>query len=153
MLTGADVPVVATPETAPEIAVFSAIAHGDGPAGFEVALAALAAVARIDEDRSAYYTSLILAALGSAARARLEEEMRLGNFPEPTELERRIFRRGQIEGRVEGRAEAVLTVLASRGLVIDPERRARIASCSDEDQLSRWLARVATVATTGELFD
>ena len=89
----------------PELAVLSAIAHGKGPHGFDVALATMHAAARLDEDRYDTYTSYVLSALNEAARATLEAEMKLGRYLEPTDLEKRILARGRAEGLAEGLAE------------------------------------------------
>ncbi len=145
------VPRIDTREEAvadPELAVLSSMAHSDEEGGFDTVLAAIHAALRIDGDRSRYYTHFILTALSDAMRARLEEEMRLGRFGEPTELEKRI----EARGRAEGLADALIDVLESRGLAVSPEPRARILACTDETTLRAWLGRAASVDAVDALF-
>ncbi|MEV6760875.1 hypothetical protein AB0N16_09515 [Streptomyces sp. NPDC051105] len=54
--------------------------------------------------------------------------------------------------RAEGLAEALLVVLAGRGIDISDEARDRITTCDDHDTLTTWLTRAATATTTAELF-
>ena len=60
--------------------------------------------------------------------------------------------RGRTEGRTEGRAASVIAVLQARGLAVAPVHRARIESCSDIEQLDRWIARAATAASVDDVF-
>ncbi|MEW5852278.1 MAG: Uma2 family endonuclease [Myxococcota bacterium] len=48
------------------------------------------------------------------------------------------------EGRTEGRAEAVLTLLAARGIGVPDAERSAILACRDPATLERWLVRAAT---------
>ena len=54
-------------------------------------------------------------------------------------------------GLARGRAEAVVELLALRGIAIDAADRARILGESDPVQLARWLARATTCTTAAEL--
>jgi Putative restriction endonuclease len=54
--------------------------------------------------------------------------------------------------RAEGRAEALIAILAARGLSLDHAVRARILGERDLARLDRWIARALAGATTGELF-
>lgn len=58
---------------------------------------------------------------------------------------------GLAEGAARGKAQAVLAVLAARGLSVSSEARARIEACKDEATLDRWIARAATAATADEV--
>jgi hypothetical protein len=66
---------------------------------------------------------------------------------------RKFVLQGRVEGKAEGEAEAVLTVLDTRGFDVPSDVRARITSCSDLDQLSRWLRLAVTVRKVQDLFD
>ena len=55
------------------------------------------------------------------------------------------------EGKTAGKAEAILTVLAARGLTVDASIRACILACSDAALLERWLARAVTAAAATEV--
>jgi Uma2 family endonuclease len=59
---------------------------------------------------------------------------------------------GLAEGWSRGRAEAVLAVLAARGIGLAPADRARVLAERDPDRLDRWIARAAICATSDELF-
>lgn len=59
---------------------------------------------------------------------------------------------GRTEGRTEGLVDAVLTVLAARGVTVSDEERARLVAVKDAAVLQRWLGRAVTVATAAELF-
>jgi hypothetical protein len=54
----------------------------------------------------------------------------------------------QARGRVQGRAQSVLGVLAARGLDVPEGVRAHILACADEAVLDRWLALAATASST-----
>jgi Uma2 family endonuclease len=58
---------------------------------------------------------------------------------------------GRLVGRIERTAEAILVVLASRGLPAGPEERERILGERDPDRLERWLSRVALCASVADL--
>ncbi len=49
-------------------------------------------------------------------------------------------------------AEAVITVLQARGLVVDGASRTRIRGCSEFASLDRWLVRAATAPTVAAVF-
>ena len=55
-------------------------------------------------------------------------------------------------GKAEGKAEAVLTVLAARKVAVGDTERVRILGERDPAQLDRWLAAAATCAEVAELF-
>jgi len=54
-------------------------------------------------------------------------------------------------GKAEGKAEALLAVLAARGLAVSVDQRDRIVGCSDARMLDAWLAQVASVGSVEEL--
>jgi hypothetical protein len=60
---------------------------------------------------------------------------------------------GETAGRAQGEAMAILTVLAARGIAVDAATRGYVLGCSDLDQLTRWLKRVAEVSSAAELLD
>jgi len=63
------------------------------------------------------------------------------------DLKAETFAEGRREGRdqgvVEGKAAAILAVLAARGLAVGEAVRARIAGCRDGAVLDRWIGRAA----------
>ena len=74
--------------------------------------------------------------------------------------EQRGFERGKEAGVTEGfergkeagLVEALLTILATRGIPVGAEIRARIESCSDSDTLRRWLGLAGTIEDVDALF-
>lgn len=56
------------------------------------------------------------------------------------------------QGRAEGEAKALLTVLATRGFEVPDEVRERITGCADPDQLDKWVSRAVTAKTLDEVF-
>ncbi len=53
---------------------------------------------------------------------------------------------------LRNQAEAVITVLQARGLVVDEASRARILSCTRFAPLDRWLVRAVTAPTVAAVF-
>ncbi len=141
----------------PELAVLSALAHAHGPRARDVARAALAAAASLDEERAALYADLVLASLGDAARAALEELMLNGKYEPMSDFAKHHFARGRADGEARGRAEGeargVLAFLDARGLAVSDANRARILGCTDLATLDRWVRRAVTVCAVDELFD
>ena len=140
-------------QAAPELAVLSALAHGKGERGLEVAVAAVAAAAGLDEGRALFYTDLVLSALPEAARCALEELMSSGTYQYQSEFARKYYGQGLIEGEAKGEAKGILVVLENRGVAISEAQQQTIRSCQDLGQLDRWLRRALTISEIGELFD
>ena len=61
--------------------------------------------------------------------------------------------KGLDEGRAEGRAMAVLDLLAARGVSVSPEARQRILSCTDKSTLVLWLERAARATHISEVLE
>ena len=57
------------------------------------------------------------------------------------------------EGREEGRASAVLGVLAARGWAVPEDLRARVLACRDAALLDTWLRRGVTCGSIDAVFD
>jgi Uma2 family endonuclease len=58
---------------------------------------------------------------------------------------------GEARGRAEGRQEALLGLLAARGIHVAEEAEARIRATTDTATLDRWVARALTAASVDEL--
>lgn len=154
------VPWVRTAEEArrlPELAVLSALAHGNEPAGMEVLLPTLGAMVGLDEERKKFYIDAILVALNEATRRALEQEMQMqpGKYEYKSEFARTYIAQGRAEGeargRAEGEAKALLMMLAARGIEVDAKTREDILSCIDLEQLERWIVRSATASSLGDV--
>ena len=55
------------------------------------------------------------------------------------------------EGRIEGRAEAVLRILIARGIAVDENARKLILTCRDMATLDQWLNRALTATRSSDL--
>lgn len=137
----------------PELALISALTHGASRDGKAVVLGALAAAGTLDDERSKLYADLILAAAGPAVAAEVEAMVLGENYEYQSDFAKKYFAQGREEGRREGLAQALLTVLAGRGFDVSSEHRARVTSCSDAEQIERWTTRALTAATIDSVFD
>jgi len=149
------VPIVtdeAVARAAPERAVLSAMAHGREAIGWDVARAVLAALPDLEENRARLYFDLVGGSLNEAARMAFEALM-ASNYEYQTDFARKFYGQGKAEGRAEGKAEtareAIYEVLETRGILLSPEHRQRIADCEDLEQLKVW-HRLAVTATSAE---
>ncbi|HEY1694661.1 MAG TPA: hypothetical protein VGG39_20965 [Polyangiaceae bacterium] len=140
---------------APELAVLSAMVHGADDDALEIARAALAAAARLDDERSRLYADLVIRSAHEDARAILEALMASGNYEYQSDFARRYVAQGRAEGeakgRAEGRAQAVLDVLRVRGIDISAEMRERILSCTESALLDAWLERAVTAKSVSDV--
>lgn len=136
----------------PELAVLSAMAHGPHPDRTGVLHALLGALAAVDEQRATLYSDVVLAALPVAARRYLEALMSARTHEYQSEFVRRYVFQGRAEGKAEGEAIAVLSVLDARGIDVPDDARTRITGCADLDQLDAWVRRAATADSIHDLF-
>jgi len=58
---------------------------------------------------------------------------------------------GLAEGRAEASAEAVLKVLAARGIAVSEAQRQEILGCQDLDRLDRWLRQAVLASSADEV--
>jgi len=58
---------------------------------------------------------------------------------------------GLAEGQARGRADAVLRLLAARGIAVDEEARQRILSCRDLATLDQWFDRALKATSLSDL--
>lgn len=101
----------------------------------------------------------------SAARRILEEIVASSTWPVYSPFAREHYGRGKDDGRAEGLAEglaegrveaeanAVLKVLAVRGIEVPEDARARISACTDTRQLDTWLDRAVAATSITDLFE
>ncbi|MBK9261318.1 MAG: hypothetical protein IPM54_16130 [Polyangiaceae bacterium] len=184
-------PIVVGPEVLPEItderaarqdmelAVLSAMAHGNGPHGIAVVLAALRALGDLDAEHSAVYFHIIWNMLREPMQRALEalvvqkrtrEEIKFPPFIQVLidkalhdgELkgfhdgELKGFHDGELEGEVKGQVKAVrekiLRGAQRRGLALSAEQEALIRGCDDRALLDRWFDNVFDAQTAADLF-
>lgn len=124
------------------------MAHGRDEESVAVAVARAAAkgIEGFDRERWVLYFGLIESSLSDAARKAF------AMLPEGQQFFSESQRRSYNEGRVQARAEAVVSFLEARGLAITDEQRKRILACTELEMLERWVRKAATVKTTDELF-
>ena len=154
------IPVVTDAEQAralPELAVLSAMAHGQGDVNQAVAigLASMSASEGLEPERGMLYFDLVRAALGEAARKAIDAMIPQGyKFQSDIALEN--FAQGEAKGKAEGKAEgearAIVAVLEARGIILSTHERDTILSCRDLELLDRWVRRAVSVESAGELF-
>jgi hypothetical protein len=143
------VPVVDDREMAlrhPELTMLSAVAHAESPVEEQVFRVSLDALESLDHERTVLYHEFLWTALPKAARHRLEDlvyELREYHSP---------FARELIQGRLEGESDALLAVLAARGLDVPREVRDRIRSATDVEQLRKWISRAAVATSLDDVF-
>ncbi|WP_437886342.1 hypothetical protein [Sorangium sp. So ce307] len=115
-------PLVIGPEIVPEVteqaeaeketelAILSAVAHGNGPNGLAVVQAALGALGRFDREHAAVYFQIVYNALRDPMRRALEalimERQTEGKATFPPFAEQ-LIERGRLEGLREGKLEGV----------------------------------------------
>ncbi|MGK4004003.1 hypothetical protein WMF31_15325 [Sorangium sp. So ce1036] len=96
-------PAVAEKET--ELAVLSAVAHGNGPNGLTVVQAALAALGRLDQEHAMVYFQLIWDGLRKPMQQALEAlvmERQIEGEAKLPPFVQRLIDRGKLEGMREG---------------------------------------------------
>ncbi|WP_437536170.1 hypothetical protein WME79_15885 [Sorangium sp. So ce726] len=144
-----------------ELAVLSAVAHGNGPNGLTVLKAALLALGRLDQEHAMVYFQVIWSGLREPMRRALEalvmerqieDEVR---FPFVRELmdrsELKGLREGKLEGIREGKRDTLLRLLARAGIVLTESERARIQACTDIATLDRWSDNVLGAKTATDV--
>ncbi|MFL5354258.1 hypothetical protein [Archangium sp.] len=146
------IPVITRAEQAREaveLAVLSAMAHGQGESGAAIAEAVLPGLEGIDDERARFYFDLVMCSLNDAARTALEALMRSGTYEYQSEFARHYV----AQGRKEGEMSALLAVLEARGLQVDEQARQRIAACTELEQFQRWLRKAVSIQSVQELFE
>jgi hypothetical protein len=144
------IPVVrdeAEARRAPDLAVLSVILNPDRDDSVALAQTAIAAARTLDDRRATLYPDLVVASLPAAARLALEALMVNGRYEYQSEFAKRYFS----QGRAEGRAEDVITVLTARGIAVPDDARAHILACSDLKKLDRWLASAVTASSAADV--
>jgi hypothetical protein len=144
----------------PELSLLSVMAHNEDPQNDKVLDSFVRALRTVEADRAKLYADLVLAVLPEAARVHLEALMSTGTYEYQSDFARLYFSEGQAkgqeqgreQGRAEGEARSVLAVLAARGFEVTAAARERITSCTDVDQLERWVSAAVTAASVDELF-
>ncbi|MBI3181707.1 MAG: hypothetical protein HYZ28_06155 [Myxococcales bacterium] len=149
------VPLIASESEArraPELAVLSALAHGNRERGIEVGKAVFIAARDLDEDRRLLYIDLVLAFLSEDARKNLEDQMAREGYEYQSDFARRYFAEGKAEGKAEGLRAALVKVLEVRGFDLSPDLRRRIEAEANIERLERWLSAAVNAKAVSDVF-
>ncbi|AUX47341.1 hypothetical protein SOCE26_088600 [Sorangium cellulosum] len=145
-------PAAAEQET--ELAVLSAVAHGNGPNGLAVVQAALVALGQLDQEHAAVYFQVIWNGLREPMRQALEalimERQIEGEATFPPFVQK-LIDRGKLEGELNGRRDTLLRLLARAGIALTENESARIQACTDVATLDRWIDNVLGAKTSAEV--
>jgi hypothetical protein len=140
-----------------ELAILSAMAHGNGPQGLAVLQAAFGALGRLDREHAAVYFQIIWNMLREPMRRALEalvERQTEGKATFPP-FAQQLIERGKLEGlqqgKLEGRREALLRFIARAGITLTENDHARIHACDDVATLDRWSDNVLGAKTASDI--
>jgi hypothetical protein len=168
-----NIPIVTDPMQAahqPELGVLSALAHGQGEHGRDIAAAVLPAIDALDDERARLYYDLVYNALPEAARRAMEAQMKGYSYQSDfakkyvAEGHRAGLAEGTTKGRIEGLAEGttkgraqgeratLLLVLQTRFGELPAAAVARIEA-ADGTTLERWVRRSVTAPSLAEVLD
>lgn len=114
---------------------------------------ALAASARLDDERAALYADLVFAYLGEVAGQALEAEMGLENYEFQSDFAKRFIAKGREEGRLQEGQAALMAVFEARGFEPSDAERRRIEGCTDLEQLEHWIRRAVTATSVEDALD
>ena len=143
-----------------ELAVLSAIEHGQSPDSLlaeRIATAAILASAAIDVERSRLYLDLIQISLPKNISEVFETAMNSLGYEYQGDFARRYYGQGKaegkaegkVEGKVEGRMELILKLLALRFGPLTDAAQARVRGAQDA-QLDAVAERMLTAKTLEE---
>ena len=161
VLGPATVPEVTDPAEAEnelELTILSAMTHGNGPKGLAIVEAALNALGRLDREHAAVYFQLIWDALREPMQRALEalvmQRQTEGEVKYPA-FAQRIFEQGELKGetrgRLEGKRDALLRLLAHARIALTEDELARIRACTDAALLDRWVENVLGAKTAADV--
>ncbi|MEV0177814.1 hypothetical protein AB0I54_00710 [Streptomyces sp. NPDC050625] len=137
----------------PALAVLSVLAHArstDCEAILRAITAALQEMRETDPETADYFYDFLEISLGNApAGQKLREIMSfVSYFPGRGTVRETAY----VEGKTEGEAKGILSVLEVRGIPVSDSVRERITTCTDLDRMDAWLERSRTVERAEDLF-
>jgi hypothetical protein len=132
----------------PGLALLAAICHGQEEP--KLISAALASMAELGEGARAAYYDLLRYHVGKEVFERvLEAMMGTSEHKYLSDFAQKYYG----EGEVKATRDAVLAVLAARGLAVSEADRARVEACSDTATLGKWLTLGARATAAAEVFE
>ncbi|MFF4043845.1 hypothetical protein [Streptomyces sp. NPDC001816] len=141
----------------PALAVLSALAHArsaDCEAILRAITTALQEIWETDPETADYFFDFLEISLGNTpAGQKLREIMSfVSYFPGRGTVRETAYLEGRAEGKTEGEAKGILSVLEVRGIPVPDSVRERITTCTDLDRMDAWLERSRTVERAEDLF-
>lgn len=127
----------------PELAVLSAVAHGQVAGGGPVAAAALDACRALDNERSTLYADLILNSLGDLARQAMETLMQQRGHTYQSDFAKKYV--------AEGHRDILRALLQRRFGELPADLAGKLDNAGPET-LMTWAERVLTAKTPAEVF-
>jgi hypothetical protein len=137
-----------------ELAVLSAVAHGNGPNGVAVLAAALVALGQLDQEHAAAYFQMIYNMLREPMRRALEalvmerQTESAATFPP---FMQRLIDSSRLDGKLEGKRDALLRLMARVGVPVSEDDRTRILACTDGATLDRWFDNVIGAKSSADV--
>ncbi|MEV0274919.1 hypothetical protein AB0I22_00820 [Streptomyces sp. NPDC050610] len=157
-----NIPVITSPTEAArnlDMAAFSAMTHAKAPDATAILEALANALGTAESATLQYYTEMLEIGLGDTpARDIWRNLMRLDPnapgtyFPGRGTLIEETYLKGEANGEVKGKAQAILQLLAARDVSVPEPARERITTCTDLDTLNHWFNRAVTATDAEELF-
>lgn len=132
----------------PELAVLSALVHGDAPGAEPVVEAVVHALARLDEPVAQSYLDLVLSSFPDVARVALEGLMPLTNYEYKSDFAKECL----AKGRVDAARSLLLAILEERNLGPSERTRALVEATSAPELLERWVRAAATATHEDDVF-
>ena len=153
-------PAVAEREV--ELAVLSAVTHGNGSSGLAVVQAAVRALDRLDPEQAMVYFQIIYDALREPLQRALEAlvmERQTEGKATFLPFAQKIFERGKLEGErkgelkgeLKGKREVLLRLLGRAGIALTEEDRTRVHACEDGATLDRWVDNILGAKTAADV--
>ena len=143
VLGRAAIPVVTDPVEAarrPELAVLSAMAHGETEHGAAIAAAVLPTIRSLDDERARFYGDLVLSCINDAARRALETMMK--GYEYQSDFAKKYV--------AQGERALLLRQMRARFGELPAAAVARVEG-ADVAQVEQWGERVLTAATLAEV--
>ncbi len=140
------------PEATPGAAMLSAIFHGNGPQGESVLKALDQVLARIDKEEAARRIEVVFTALEGRSAKVLEAIMATTKFEYHSAWTDSLREEGRTEGELRRARKWLLKVLSNRSIGVTAEQQRQIETCTDLEQLDRWLSAALDATSSTEVF-
>ena len=138
----------------PELAILSAVAHGNGANGLDVVQAFFRALDRLDRELAAAHFQIVYTAMREPMRIALEamvmerQTQAKATFPP---FMQKLIDRGELEGELKGARGVLLRLVAQAGISLSDDDRARVQACNELATLERWVDNVRDAKTAADV--